>query len=68
MGDGPRNPALVSYSAEHLQQYLTATADYNLWPEAALHTQWLGAGVMGDVVFDQFYAACIQFMPNSSLK
>ncbi len=65
-GRGSR--ALVSYSAEHLQQYFTATSKYNLWPEAALHTQWPGAGVMGDAVFDQFYAACIQFMPNSSFE
>lgn len=56
---GHGSPALVSYSAEHLQQYFTAAADYNLWPEAALHTQWPGVGVMGDAVFDQFYAACI---------
>lgn len=55
---------MKSYSAELLQQRFTATERYNLWPEAGLHTQWPGAGVMGDAVFDQFYAACIQFLPN----
>jgi hypothetical protein len=31
-----------------LQQRFTAPKLYNLWPQASLHTQWNGTGVMGD--------------------
>ncbi|KAJ3802697.1 Alpha/beta hydrolase family-domain-containing protein [Lentinula aff. detonsa] len=36
---------------------------YNLWPNAKLHTQWPGSGVAGDDFFDQFYAS---IMPSLS--
>lgn len=42
---------------ETLQDLFTATASALLWPQAALHTQWPGAGVPGDSIFDQFFAS-----------
>ena len=41
---------------ERIQQRFTAPERTNLWPQARLHTQWPGAGVAGDPVFDQFFA------------
>jgi pimeloyl-ACP methyl ester carboxylesterase len=42
----PWNPAgnttLTTYTAEDLQRRFTATQNYNLWPQAGLHTQWNG--------------------------
>ena len=43
-------------SVDRVQQRFTAPERSNLWPQAKLHTQWPGAGVAGDSVFDQFYA------------
>ncbi|KIK65737.1 hypothetical protein GYMLUDRAFT_56380 [Collybiopsis luxurians FD-317 M1] len=35
----------------------TAPEVFNLWPQAALHTQWPGNGTAGDPIFDNFYAS-----------
>ena len=43
-------------STERVQQRFTAPERSKLWPQSTLHTQWPGAGVAGDPVFDQFYA------------
>ena len=43
--------------ARGTEQRFTAPERYNLWPQARLHTQWPGAGVQGDPVFDQFFAS-----------
>jgi len=43
-------------AVERIQQRFTAPERSNLWPQARLHTQWPGAGVAGDPVFDQFFA------------
>jgi pimeloyl-ACP methyl ester carboxylesterase len=37
-----------------MEQMYTATQLFNLWPQAHLHTQWPGPGVMGDPTFDAF--------------
>ena len=49
---GPQSRSPV----ERVQQRFTAPERSNLWPQAKLHTQWPGAGVAGDPVFDQFFA------------
>ena len=38
----------------NVQQRFTAPEKYNLWPQAHLHTQWVGTGLAGDENFDQF--------------
>ncbi|PWY66509.1 alpha/beta-hydrolase [Aspergillus sclerotioniger CBS 115572] len=55
----PSNGPLETYSAEHLQKYFTAPAQYRLWPQASLHTQWPGSGLMHDPIFDAYYASTV---------
>ena len=59
---------LSTYSAETIQQRFTAPSRYNLWPQARLHTQWPGTGVMLDPIFDAFYASNVQFNPNATYQ
>ncbi|KAI3394174.1 hypothetical protein diail_3129 [Diaporthe ilicicola] len=56
------------FAAENLQQRFTASEKYNLWPQAALHTQWNGTGLMGDPVFDRFYASQVQYTANLTFQ
>jgi pimeloyl-ACP methyl ester carboxylesterase len=44
------------------QRRFTAPAQFNLWPQAKLHTQWPGSGIKGDPVFDQFYASQVPYV------
>ncbi len=37
-----------------------------MWPQAAFHTQWPGEGVMGDPVFDTYYASNVQFLASAT--
>ena len=37
----------------------TATANFDLWPAAHLHTQWVGNGSQSDPTFDSFYASMV---------
>ncbi|PWY73055.1 alpha/beta-hydrolase [Aspergillus heteromorphus CBS 117.55] len=62
------NGALETYSAEHLQRYFTATQRYNLWPQASLHTQWPGSGVMHDPIFDAYYTSTVPFVGNDTVQ
>lgn len=57
----PGNGSMKTYSAEKLQQLFTAPKKYMQWPQAALHTQWPGTGVMGDKIFDTYYASTVDF-------
>ncbi|KAJ3992255.1 alpha/beta-hydrolase [Lentinula boryana] len=59
--DGP----LHTVDTVTMQQRFTAPAQYNLWPNAKLHTQWPGSGVAGDDFFDQFYASIMPSLSNS---
>jgi len=58
-GRSPHQPEVgpqLRRAVEWVQQRFTAPERSNLWPQATLHTQWPGAGVAGDPVFDQFFA------------
>jgi pimeloyl-ACP methyl ester carboxylesterase len=55
-----------TYSAELLQQRFTAPKLYNLWPQASLHTQWNGTGVMGDPNFDNYYSSTVEFLSSAT--
>jgi pimeloyl-ACP methyl ester carboxylesterase len=65
-GAGADSPS--TYSAELIQERFTAVQDYNLWPQARLHTQWPDAGVMGSPVFDAFYSSNVQFIANETYQ
>jgi pimeloyl-ACP methyl ester carboxylesterase len=47
---------------ENTQKRFTAPAQFNLWPQAKLHTQWPGTGMKGDPVFDQFFASQVPYV------
>jgi pimeloyl-ACP methyl ester carboxylesterase len=51
--DGPLN----GFSTKNEEFGFTHPEATGAWPNAKLHTQWPGAGVKGDPVFDQFYAS-----------
>ncbi|PNY25250.1 Uncharacterized protein TCAP_04823 [Tolypocladium capitatum] len=55
-----------TFSAEIVQDRFTATQTNRLWAQADKHTQWPGKGVMGDPVFDKFYASIVQFIDNTT--
>lgn len=66
----PRSGAQApsTYSAEIIQQRFTAPENYNLWPQAKLHKQWPGTGLMGDEIFDNFYSSNVQFISNATYQ
>ncbi|MDB5543967.1 MAG: alpha/beta-hydrolase [Hyphomicrobiales bacterium] len=49
---GQNNPKAPKF----VEREFIAYERYNLFPQAKLHTQWPGAGVVGDPLFDQFQA------------
>ncbi|KAL4895591.1 Alpha/Beta hydrolase protein [Aspergillus ambiguus] len=57
--DNSTNGPLNKLSAENLQRLFTAPERYALWPQAINHTQWPGTGLMGDPIFDAFYASTV---------
>lgn len=72
-GRSPWKPAAgavepSTYSAQIIQQRFTAPQDYDLWPQAVLHTQWPGNGTMGDPIFDTYYSSNVQFINNATYQ
>jgi len=61
---GPLSPL---EGPEGAQQRITRTEDYNLWPQARLHTQWPGAGKPGDSTFDTLMAARLPVISDFTL-
>ncbi|PYI06956.1 alpha/beta-hydrolase [Aspergillus sclerotiicarbonarius CBS 121057] len=64
----PSNGPLMTFSAEHLQKYFTAPAQYRLWPQASLHTQWPGSGLMHDPIFDAYYSSTVPSVSDNVLQ
>ncbi|KAH7327095.1 alpha/beta-hydrolase [Rhexocercosporidium sp. MPI-PUGE-AT-0058] len=62
------NTGMSTYAAEIIQSRFTAPQKYNLWPQAEFHTQWPGLGLMGDPIFDQYYASNVQFQSNTVIQ
>ncbi|KAF2629191.1 alpha/beta-hydrolase [Macroventuria anomochaeta] len=60
--------ATLTYSAKLIQQRFTAPVRYRLWPQAELHTQWPGMGIVGDPVIDAFYTSNIQLISNATYQ
>ncbi|KAF4619431.1 hypothetical protein D9613_004677 [Agrocybe pediades] len=48
-----------------VEQRFTATAKYNMWPKASLHTQWPGNGTRGDKIFDDFYRTIVPALSSN---
>ncbi|RAL14184.1 alpha/beta hydrolase [Aspergillus homomorphus CBS 101889] len=64
----PFNGELATYSTEHLQRYFSAPERYSLWPQAQLHTQWPGSGVMHDPIFDEYFASTVPFVNDNHIQ
>lgn len=56
---------LTSFGASQLVSLFTAPEKNPMWPQASLHTQWPGAGVPGDPIFDQFFASQVPFISDA---
>ncbi|KAL0939848.1 uncharacterized protein CTRU02_206458 [Colletotrichum truncatum] len=64
----PGAEKVVAYPAEQIQKMFTGCSKYRLWPQAELHTQWPGNGVMGDTIFDRFYASGVQMIADPTVQ
>lgn len=53
---------VIVFPVEKIQERFTACKQYGMWPQAKFHTQWPGTGVMGDAIFDRFYASGVQMI------
>jgi pimeloyl-ACP methyl ester carboxylesterase len=60
----PLDGAVGSNSVLRMEQQFTASQDFDLWPQAHLHTQWPGSGVQGDPTFDNFMRGTNGSIPN----
>lgn len=50
----------------HFQQLVTAQENFNLFPQAKLHTQWPGGpGIKGNAAYDQFFATQVPYLKDS---
>lgn len=55
-------------TAEGIQTYFTATQLHDIWPQSKRHTQWPGSGLMGDPIFDAYYASTVQFLTSDAYQ
>jgi pimeloyl-ACP methyl ester carboxylesterase len=55
-----------SPTAEQIQSSITAIERFGTWPQAKLHTQWPGTGLLGDPYFEQFLASQNPDLPPRS--
>ncbi len=61
---GEKNPKAPKF----VERQFVAYERYNLFPQAHLHTQWPGSGVVGDPLFDQFQAAMLPDFKDRKLR
>ncbi|MBV9784865.1 MAG: hypothetical protein JO264_13730 [Acidisphaera sp.] len=62
----PLDGAVSSNTVLSMEQRFTATQDFDLWPQAHLHTQWPGTGLQGDPVFDAFMRGTNGSIPGTT--
>ena len=60
----PGDSTVEAFPVEYEQKYFIKVEDFKLWPQAALHTQWPGTGLVGDPIFDTFYKSQVQLQIN----
>ena len=58
---GEKNPKAPKF----VEREFVAYERYNLFPQAHLHTQWPGTGMVGDPLFDQFQALDVAGLQGS---
>ena len=54
----------TAQSLEYVLQKFTSQENHQLWPQAALHTQWPGEGTPGDPVLDQYWSGAVPSMES----
>ncbi|EME87324.1 uncharacterized protein MYCFIDRAFT_201079 [Pseudocercospora fijiensis CIRAD86] len=66
----PGGSDLTAFSTAQEESLFTAPEKQKPlpYPQAALHTQWPGAGLAGDPIFDAFYASQVQALSNGKLQ
>ena len=71
-GRSPFTPEVYGETSSQSLDYVAAKihhpAKLRLWPQAALHTQWPGAGKPGDEAFDQYFASEVPGMENRIMQ
>lgn len=60
-------PTRAAAAEELARRFTAADPEHPELSPAARHTQWPGAGVPGDPVFDQFYASQVPAIPDRAL-
>jgi len=56
-----------SSTVDNVAQRFTAPEKKNLWPQAALHTQWPGESKIGDPTFDALFATQVETIGDEAL-
>jgi pimeloyl-ACP methyl ester carboxylesterase len=57
---------LATFAAEAIESRFTAPEQFNLWPQAKLHSRWPGTGRIGDPIFDAFYATQVPYLADGA--
>jgi pimeloyl-ACP methyl ester carboxylesterase len=53
---------------EYAMQRFSTSENYNLWPQARLHTQWPGKAQPGEPAFDNYFASNVPSMENRGIQ
>ena len=56
----------IRANAANSERVNTAPAEYGLWPQAKLHTQYPGTGKRGDPVFDAGQARAVSYLASNA--
>ncbi|KAM3418757.1 hypothetical protein BST61_g4731 [Cercospora zeina] len=61
---------LTAFSTQQIESLFTAPEKQRPlpYPQAAGHSQWPGEGIVGDPIFDGFYASQLQTLTNGTLQ
>ncbi|CAN9241589.1 unnamed protein product [Alternaria alternata] len=64
----PTTGTMASSSTTLIEQLFTSPSSHKIWPQSKLHTQWPGAGKVGDPIFDAFYASQVQYQADNIIS
>ena len=64
----PTTGTMASSSTSLIEQLFTSPSSHKIWPQSKLHTQWPGAGKVGDPIFDAFYASQVQYQADNIIS
>lgn len=66
----PGEGSVEAVPVVYVQKYFTTSEKYAAteWPQASLHSQWPGTGLVGDPIFDAFYASQVQLQTSAFIS